>query len=67
MSKILFVHFNKYNRSSKFLFNEYALIWKKDRDFFFWQNCNDCVRMIDNKHGWTRRVYIDAHDVIRVM
>ena len=31
MSKVLFVHFNKYTRSSKFLFHEHALIWKKDR------------------------------------
>ena len=28
----------------------------------FWR-----VRVIDNKHWWTMRVYIDAHDVIRVM
>ena len=25
------------------------------------------VRVLDNKHWWTRRVYIDVHDVIRVM
>ena len=35
ISKILFVHFNKYCRSSKFLFNEHAFIWNRDIDLFF--------------------------------
>ena len=41
MSKVLFVHFNKYTRSSKFLFNEHVLVWKKERDFSFRGNIND--------------------------
>ena len=24
------------------------------------------VRMIDNRHGWTRKVYINVNDVVRV-
>ena len=43
MSKVLFVHFNKYTRSSKFLFNEHASILKKERDFSFWENFNDWI------------------------
>ena len=43
MSKFLFVHFNKYARSSKCLFNEHALIWKKERDFSFWGNFYDWI------------------------
>ena len=41
MSKVLFVHFNKYTRSLKFLFNEHVLVWKKERDFSFRGNIND--------------------------
>ena len=43
MSKYLLVHFNKYTRSSKFLFNEHVLIWKKERDFSFLGNFNDII------------------------
>ena len=35
ISNDLFVYFSRYSRSSKFLFNEHAFIWKKDRDFFY--------------------------------
>ena len=43
MSKVLFVHFNKYTRSLKFLFNEHVLVWKKERDFSFRGNINDWI------------------------
>ena len=43
MLKVLFVHFNKYTRSSKFMFSEHALIWKKERDLSFWGNFNDRI------------------------
>ena len=42
MSK--FVHFNKYTRSSNFLFNEQALRWKKERERpLFWGNFNEWI------------------------
>ena len=35
ISKTLFVRFNKCCRSSKFLFNEQAIMWNRDNGFFF--------------------------------
>ena len=35
--KILFVNFNKCCRSLKLLFNEQAVTWNGDNDFFFFQ------------------------------
>ena len=42
MSKLLLVRFNKYTRSSKFLFNEHTLIWAKKRDSFL-EKLNDRI------------------------
>ena len=38
VSNYVFLHFSRYSRSSKFLFNKHAFIWKKDRDFFLSSN-----------------------------
>ena len=35
ISHDLFVHFSRYSRSSTFLFNGHAFIWKKDKEFFY--------------------------------
>ena len=43
MSKSLFVHFNKYRKSPKLLFDEHAFIWKKERNFSFWGNFSNRV------------------------
>ena len=37
MSKFLFVHFNICKRSSKFLFNEHTLLWKKEKETSFFR------------------------------
>ena len=37
------MHFNEYTKQSKVLFNEHALIWKKERDISFWGNFNDWI------------------------
>ena len=34
ISNDLFLHFSRYCRPSKFLFNEHAFIWKKDTVFY---------------------------------
>ena len=36
ISNDLFVHFSRYSRSSKFLFNKHAFIWKKDRYLYLY-------------------------------
>ena len=46
ISNDLFVHFSRYSRSSKFLFNEDAFIWKKDREFFLSSNFSACISLI---------------------
>ena len=46
ISNDLFVHFSRYSRSSKFLFNEHAFIWKKDREFFLSCSFSACISSI---------------------
>ena len=42
----LFVHFSRYSRSWKFLFNKHAFIWKKDINLFLLCNFSDCISLI---------------------
>ena len=49
MSKFLFLYFNKYTRSSKFLFSGHALICRKEREFSFRGHFNDSIWSI-SKH-----------------
>ena len=54
MSKLLFGHFNRYSKSSKFLLNDLSLIGKKERDFSFWGNLNDLIWSIWKYLEFTR-------------
>ena len=68
--QFLFSHFNDATPYSlvdiwmfKFEFHYLYDNWKLQRNI----SKVTIVAMIDNKHWWTRRVYIDVHDVIRAM
>ena len=59
MSKSLFAYFHKYTRSSKFLFTEHALIWRKESNFSFWRNNNDWI--------WSISKYLNAnYNIFRI-
>ena len=68
--QFLFTHFNNvtsYSLVDIWMFKcEFHYLydnWKLQRNI----SKVTIVAMIDNKHWWTRRVYIDVHDVIRAM